>query len=202
MNKKTTNLIKQILNLHHSIFLAIFIVSIIFAAVELRHNNQNMVKLREAVFAADKSNGDVNKALNDLRQYVYGHMNTNLSGGNNAIKPPIQLKYTYQRLYDEQLAKNQAANSSIYTDAQNYCQSQNQAYFGTTRVPCVQNYVSTHSLGTGTITIPPTLYQFDFLSPSWSPDRAGWSLAASGLAFIGFILSFTVQKLSRPFKAA
>lgn len=202
MTKKRTSFIKQILNIHHGIFLALFIISISFATVQLRHNNQTMVKLREAVFAADKDNTDVNKALNNLRQYVYAHMNTSLSSGNNAIKPPVQLKYTYQRLYDEQLAKNQEANASIYTDAQTYCQSQNQAYYGTTRVPCVQNYVSTHSLQSGVITIPAGLYQFDFLSPSWSPDGAGWSLAFSGLAFIGLILSFTLQKLSRPFKAA
>lgn len=201
MKKKTNKFIRNFFNIHHSIFLIVFIVAISFATIQLRHNNQNMIKLREAVFAADKDNSDVNKALNDLRDYVYGHMNTNISSGNNTIKPPIQLKYTYQRLYDEQVAKNQALNASIYTEAQNYCQHQNQSLYSTT-VPCVQSYVADHSLSSGAINIPAGLYQFDFLSPSWSPDGAGWGLAVAALSFIGFILSFGLQKLSRPLKAA
>lgn len=153
-----------------------------------------MVELRNDVYEADKNNGDVNMALNDLRRYVYGHMNTNLSSGNNNIKPPIQLKYTYQRLLENEQAKIESKNSQIYTDAQNYCQSINNAYYGTTRVPCVQNYVVTHGVDTTLPTIPPGLYQFDFVSPAWSPDLAGFSLIASILFFAGFIRSYIKQK--------
>ena len=49
-------------------------------------------------------------------------MNTNLSSGGNAIKPPIQLKYTYERLLATEQAKTAASNSKIYTEAQAYCQ--------------------------------------------------------------------------------
>ncbi|MBI2589102.1 hypothetical protein HYW35_02785 [Candidatus Saccharibacteria bacterium] len=182
----------------YQVFLVLFIISGVVAIYTLRHNNQTMVKLREAVYAADKNGGDVNGALNSLRQYVYGHMNTNLSSGGNAIKPPIQLKYTYARLYDAERAKIDTANAQIYTDAQSYCQSVDQAFYGTTRVPCVQNYVSTHGVKSGPALVPAGLYQFDFISPSWSPDLAGWSLVVSGLAFAGFILSSIRQKLGRP----
>ncbi len=169
------------------IWLYLFIVSAIICVLALRHNNQQMVKLRDMVYTADKNNGDVNTALNNLRAYVYVHMNTNLSSGNNNIKPPIQLKYTYQRLYNAQLNQVQSANQQLYTDAELYCQSINQAYFGTTRVPCVQNYVINHGLKAADINIPPGLYQFDFVSPSWSPDLAGWSLLATIIFLIAFI---------------
>ena len=175
-------------------WLYLFIVSSIVCILALRHNNQQMVSLRNAVYAADKNNSDVNAALNNLRSYVYAHMNTSLSSGNNNIKPPIQLKYTYQRLYDSQLNQVQAANQKIYTDAQNYCQSINQAYFGTTRVPCVQNYVINHGVKAANVSIPAGLYEFDFVSPAWSPDLAGWSLLTSIIFLAAFLLRFTLNK--------
>jgi hypothetical protein len=175
--------------------LYLFIASSLVCIFALRHNNQQMIKLREAVYQADKNNTDVNKALNNLRSYVYAHMNTNLSSGNNNIKPPIQLKYTYQRLYDNQFDAVQQANQKIYTDAQTYCQSVNNAFFGTTRVPCVQNYVVNHGVKEANITIPPGLYGFDFVSPRWSPDLAGWSLLVSLVSFIALLLKLGSNKI-------
>jgi hypothetical protein len=176
------------------LWLYLFIVSAIICVFSLRHNNQQMVKLRDAVYATDKNNGDVNTALYNLRKYVYGHMNTNLSSGNNNIKPPIQLKYTYQRLLDTEQSQLEAANTKIYTDAQNYCQSINQAFFGTTRVPCVQNYVSSHGVNITLAPIPVGLYEFDFINPTWSPDLAGWSFALSLLLLLMFLVKAVVPK--------
>lgn len=175
--------------------LYLFIISGLISIFALRQNNEHMVKLRNDVYAADKNNGDVNAALNNLRRFVYGHMNTNLSSGNNNIKPPIQLKYTYQRLYEAQEAQIQADNQQIYTDAQNYCQSINNAYFGTTRVPCVQNYVVNHGIKSTDISIPAGLYQFDFVSPDWSPDTAGWSLVISSLLLLGLVIKYSSSKI-------
>src|SRR5437868_948647 len=190
--KKT---LKRIAEVSARTWLYLFIAVSLICIFALRHNNQQMVNLRPAVYTADKNNGDVNTALNNLRRYVYAHMNTNLSSGNNNIKPPIQLKYTYQRLYDTQLNQVEAANQKIYTDAQNYCQSINNAYFGTTRVPCVQNYVINHGVKGADINIPAGLYEFDFVSPHWSPDLAGWSLAASVILLAAFLLKFGSDKL-------
>lgn len=174
-------------------WLYLFIVTAIVCVLALRHNNQTMIKLREAVYTADKNNGDVNTALNNLRAYVYAHMNTDLSSGGNNIKPPIQLKYTYQRLYDAQLNQVQSANQGLYTDAENYCQSINHAYFGTTRVPCVQNYVINHGLKQADINIPAGLYEFDFVSPSWSPDLAGFSLILTLVFLTAFVIRFSLD---------
>jgi hypothetical protein len=214
-------------------WLYLFLATAIICVLALRHNNQTMANLRDDVYAADKSSGDVNTALNKLRAYVYAHMNTSLSSGGNNIKPPIQLKYTYQRLYDAQANQVQSANQQIYTDAELYCQSINKAYFGTTRVPCVQNYVINHGIkaasinipaglycqsinkayfGTtrvpcvqnyvinhgikaASINIPAGLYEFDFVSPAWSPDLAGFSLAASFIFLAAFLLRGGTDKL-------
>jgi hypothetical protein len=176
-------------------WLYLFLATAIICVLALRHNNQTMASLRDDVYAADKSSGDVNTALNKLRAYVYAHMNTSLSSGGNNIKPPIQLKYTYQRLYDAQANQVQSANQQIYTDAELYCQSINKAYFGTTRVPCVQNYVINHGIKAASINIPAGLYEFDFVSPAWSPDLAGFSLAASFIFLAAFLLRGGTDKL-------
>jgi hypothetical protein len=179
----------------YRLLLALFLISAVVTLVALRHNNETMIALRGDLYVADKDNGDVNTALNNLRQYVYSHMNTNLSSGGDAIKPPIQLKYTYQRLQAASQAGVNAANSQIYTDAEYYCQQQDPTDFsGHNRVPCVTAYVTSH--GTTAKAIPVALYEFDFVSPSWSPDFAGWNLVLSILLFIGMVFSYLVMRLT------
>ena len=191
-------LAQKIAGVSYKIWLALFIVSAIICVLALRHNNEQMVKLRNAVYAADKNNGNINAALNKLRDYVTAHMNTDLSSGNNNIKPPIQLTYTYNRLREAQLNQIQTNNQQLYTQAQNYCQAQPGAsgllINGT--VPCVQNYLANHGTQADSINIPAGLYEFDFVSPKWSPDLAGWSLLASVIFLIGFILRFGFDRLA------
>ncbi|MBI2009533.1 hypothetical protein HYS84_03990 [Candidatus Saccharibacteria bacterium] len=190
---------KIVTSLHrvpYTIFLALFIIAAIVMIYALRQNNQTMVKLRAEVYAADQADGDVNSALNKLREYVYGHMNTDLSSGGNAIKPPIQLKYTYERLLEAEQQKAIESNSKIYTDAQNYCQALMPAgTSGRGRIPCVQDYVT--SRGVKTTPIPTGLYQFDFISPTWSPDLAGWSLVVAGLMLLAAVASFLMRFFTR-----
>jgi hypothetical protein len=177
-------------------FLALFLISAATSVYSLRQNNVHMIKLRDAVYAADKNNGDVNAALNNLRRYVYGHMNTNLSSGNNGIKPPIQLKYTYERLLAASQSQDVSNNSQLYTEAENYCQAQipaNLSFSGRARVPCVQDYVTTH--GASAPSVPAALYEYDFVSPTWSPDLAGWSLVFSGIFLALFLASLALDKL-------
>jgi len=177
-------------------FLAAFLISGIVCIGALRHNNTTMISLREKVYAADQANGDVNTALNSLREYVYGHMNTNLSSS-NGVKPPIQLKYTYERL--EADAQQDSGNSNLYIEAKNYCEQKIPAsvsFYGTGRISCVQDYILSHG-GKATPTIPAGLYQFDFVSPSWSPDLAGWSLLATIVFLIAFILRLAFYEIKK-----
>ncbi len=181
------------------LMVASFVLSLIICLGALRSNNQRMIELREQVYSADKTGEGLNNAINNLRSHVYAHMNTNLSSGSNGIKPPLQLKYTYERLLEAEKKKAELAGSSIYTDAQNYCQEQNsQDFSGRNRVPCVQEYIASHQATV--MNIPTSAYQFDFVSPAWSPDLAGWSLLASlifglsvGLALLVRLLAFKLN---------
>lgn len=171
-------------------FLAATLVLGTIMIVALRANNEHMIVLRDQLYKADQTNDDVQGALDRLRTYVYSHMNTDLSGGPNSPYPPIQLKYTYERLVEQTNAQANAQSAQIYTDAQHYCeQTQPQSFYGAGRVPCVIDYVSSHGLKTAT-TIPDDLYKFDFASPLWSPDLAGWSVLLTGLSLLLTIVSF------------
>lgn len=174
--------------------LVVTAITLPICIIALRDNYQHMVKLREAVYAADEQNGDITTALNNLRNYVYQHMNTNLSTGNTGVYPPIQLKYTYDRLVQAQGNNTAAQNTKIYTEAQAYCERQNSTDFsGHNRVPCIENYVSTHTPAKGSA-IPDSLYKFNFVSPTWSPDLAGWSLAVSILSALAAAFLFVLQR--------
>jgi hypothetical protein len=178
-------------------FLILAIISGLICITALRSNYEHMSKLRQAVFTADMTNSDVQAPLSALQAYVTAHMNTGLSSGSNAVYPPIQLKYTYERLVQAQGQQVTQANSQLYSDAQHYCEQQNPTDFsGRNRVPCVQQYVSDHSLKAGTA-IPDSLYKFDFLSPRWSPDLAGWSLIVAALSILSAAAAFISQRLSR-----
>jgi hypothetical protein len=167
----------------------------------LRSNNQHMGKLREAVYTADKNNTDVVGALQKLQTYVNSHMNTSLATGNTSVYPPIQLKYTYQRLQDAAQEKAATSNTALYSEAQKYCEQQDSTDFsGRNRIPCIEEYVTAHG-GTTAQKIPDSMYKFDFASPTWSPDLAGWSLVLAGLFDVLFVLrvalGLLIKRLAR-----
>lgn len=180
-------------------FLVVGLVFLLIAVLALRQNNQNMIELREAVFAADEKNADVEGALKDLREYVYGHMNTNLAAGDNAIKPPIQLKHRYDRLVEAEQAKLQSSNGNLYTDAQNYCEANQPGGFsGSNRLDCIRQYLDSHGAAdVAPVYIPDDLYKFDFVSPAWSPDLAGWSLVLAAVLLSLFVVRLVVEQAIR-----
>lgn len=172
--------------------LGLSLISGLICISALRLNNLNMIKLRDQVFAADKANGDIEGALRDLRKYIYSHMNTNLSS-NSSVKPPIQLKYRYDRLVEAEKQRANTAGDRIYTDAQKYCEKLYPSSFsGGPRVPCIKNYVSRHN--NNAQPIPDSLYKFDFVSPTWTPDLAGWSLVITIVLFVLFIVRLSLEK--------
>ncbi len=176
-------------------FLLAAAASGIICIVALRANNAHTGELRQAVYQADRDNGDVQAALTTLQRYVTSHMNAGLSGGNNSVYPPIQLKYTYERL--QKAALQNANNTELYTQAQAYCQRQNPTDFsGRNRVPCIEQYVAEH--GNKAAGVADSLYKFDFKAPLWSPDLAGWSLVVTAL---GLVLAVGFWLVDRWFKA-
>ncbi len=173
-------------------------ISIVFAAVSvfaLRANNQHMIELRDNVYQADKDNKDVVVPLKNLQAYVTTHMNTNLSAGPTPVYPPVQLKYTYERLVRAQGDAVGVANAQLYTAAQAYCEQQNSTdVSGRNRVPCIEQYVQQHNPAKLS-QIPDALYKFAFASPKWSPDLAGWSLVIAVVSGLAFIITFARNRL-------
>lgn len=173
-------------------FFAAFLVFLAIGVYAVRQNNLRSIELRNEVLEADKADGDVEGALQKLREHMYSHMNAGLS--TSTLKQPIQLKYRYERLLEAEHKKTTGDNQSIYDEAQAYCESQFPA--GTlrdARVPCVQQYISDHG-GQDSSNIPEDLYKFDFVSPRWSPDLAGWSLLFSGVFLALFLIRFLTER--------
>mgnify|MGYP000529201309 CR=1 FL=1 len=174
------------------LLLALFVVFALIAAFALRQNNLLAIELRDQVSEVDKQNGDVEVALRNLRAHVYTHMNANLSSG-TGIQYPVQLKYRYERLVAAEKKRVDSANGSIYTKAQKYCERKFPASSsGGPRVPCIAEYVTKN--GEKQKNIPDDLYKFDFVSPVWSPDLAGFSILLSGLFLVLFLLRFAMDR--------
>lgn len=172
-------------------FFGLFIIFLLIGVVTVRHNNLRSIELRDAVIKADANNGDVETALRNLREHMYTHMNAGLSSG--SFKQPIQLKYRYERLVEAEKQKT-GDGQQIYAEAQKYCEERfGQGSLREGRVPCVQQYVSQHS-GGQVSQIPDSLYKFDFVSPTWSPDLAGWSLLLAGVFLALFIIRFLTER--------
>ncbi len=159
-------------------FILLALFSAIVSLYSLRANNEHMSVLRSAVYNADQTNGDIKGSLDNLRSYVTTHMNTSLSSGQSSVYPPIQLKYTYNRLVEQQATSLSSQNSKVYSDAESYCQKTvPDGVSGRNRIPCVEQYVTSHGLKM--INVEQSLYEFDFVSPWWSPDITGWSILLS-----------------------
>lgn len=154
--------------------LALTLLFALISVFALRQNNLTALQLRDNVLKVDQQNGDVEAALRQLRSYVYAHMNTDLASS-SSVYPPIQLKYRYERLVAAQQEAAKAGNAKIYTDAQKHCEALLPTGVSLNRVTCIQQYLDAHPLAAQP-PIQDSLYKFDFASPHWSPDLAGWSL--------------------------
>ncbi len=173
--------------------LVLALVSSVVCAFALRNNNMTMVHLRDAVYQADQNNGNVEQALQNLRAHVQAHMNTDLSNGATAVYPPIQLKYTYERLQQAERQRADTASTLLYTQAQQTCEALYPGSFsGGPRIPCIEQYVAQHAVKPNPI--PDSLYKFSFMSPRWSPDLAGWSLVATIILFVFAMVRFLMGR--------
>lgn len=173
-------------------FLGLSLFFVLIGVLALRHSNIRSIELRDAVLQADKENKDVEEPLRELREHMYSHMNSSLSSG--SMSQPIQLKYRYERLVEAEKQKT-GNGDEVYAQAQAYCEQRHGAGdLRSGRVPCVQEYIAQHSQSSGEVNIPESLYKFNFVSPTWSPDLAGWSLLLGAVFFVFFALRFLVER--------
>ena len=179
------------------IFGCVTILFTVLSFVGLMQNSQGAVDRFETLKAVDKAGGDVEGALNDLRTYIYSHMNTQI-GSELGINPPIQLSGTYDRLVAAEQARVSRINESLDSKAIAYCEAQNpDGFSGRYRIECVESYKVKN--GAEQKVIEDDFYKFDFVPPRWSPDLAGFSILLaifSGLIFfIDLILYFRTRHM-------
>lgn len=159
----------------------------------LRSNNLRMLELKQAVYVADETNGDIEQALQNLRAFVNTHMNTRMRSPDSA-EPPIQLVGQFNRFVQAEQARldtQQGSVNQVYKDAQARCETGSIPL--TARAKCIQDYVLANGGTVEQLKIPPKeLYTYDFASPSWAFDAAGLSIIAaciSGLVLITRLLA-------------
>ena len=169
---------------------ALFVVGMV-------QNGDGAVERYNALKAADEAGGDVSETLNDLRSFIYTHMNTEI-GGENGIYPPIQLSGTYDRLLAAEEKRVKDINDNLYSEAQAYCEANgNQGFSGRNRIDCINGYIDQN--GAKPREIESSLYKYDFVAPRWSPDLAGFSLLASILFGLITVLSLISYLRTRHF---
>ena len=194
MNKKKLHHIwVRLRPIRYWYFLVLFIVSSTVFIFAYRQNNLEALRLRDELTRVDEQGGDVETSLKNLREFIYSHMNADLTGGPNSIYPPIQLAHTYERLVRIEQDRVAAAQKAINAQANVYCAaivSGNGP--GTNRVPCITKYIEDHPVRGQTI--PDDLYKFNFVSPAWSPDLAGWSALASVVFLFLFIIRSGLER--------
>lgn len=164
--------------------IAVVVFGLIFIVAD-RSNNLTALKLRDQLLASDQAGTNVEDSLYKLRSYTYSHMNTNLASSKQGVYPPIQLKGTYDRLVAKAQQQADTTNAQVAVTAQQVCGS------GGNYLICVQNYEASHRITPQLI--PDSLYKFDFISPRWSPDLAGWSLLLSVLMLGCFIVRASLE---------
>lgn len=179
--QKSRRVLGRIVNI---VLILLFVASGYSTVYHLRQNNLKMLELREAVFTADRDDGDTATALSELQLHVVSHMNTTLPklGDQKAI----QLKYTYERRVAVEDAKTSAARAALSSEATSYCQTTHAGASFAVRSQCVEDYYAAHPVSS--LEVPKELYAYDFVTPLWVPDRAGLSLLAAALCGLVLLL--------------
>lgn len=184
MKKHHTTLRSLVITIWGVLVLTVLAASI--AVTGLIENSLEAKQRYETLLAVDAAGGDVEKALLDLRSFMYAHMNTTI-GSDMGVYPPIQLSGTYNRLVLAEKERVKLVNESLYAKAQEECEKQFPTGFsGGGRIPCITEYVAKNAVTEQAI--PEGLYKYDFVSPKWSADKAGYGIAITVILLIVFLI--------------
>lgn len=170
---------------------ALFAFATVGMVLALNANSREAKQRYELLLAADAAGGDTEAALTSLREFIYGHMNTTI-GSPTGVYPPIQLKGTYDRLVAVEEQRVRATNALLYDEATAHCEALFPAgQLANGRVQCVSEYVAAR----GVVAQPITdgLYKFNFASPFWSPDLAGFLVIATFLTGLNFLAQIILE---------
>lgn len=180
--------IKQLQRVKTWQLLILLILVGFLAATFLRLNNIGMINRRDAVLAADKS-GDttvMESRLYDLQRYVVEHPNANTG----IFYLENQYKRDAQKVVDA-ASNDSNPNGNINAKAEAVCRPQYAAW-SPAYVQCFTDELAKYPPSpdpSQNVTLPSaTLYRYEFSSPIWSPDFAGWSLVACAIIILMIIV--------------
>lgn len=196
--RQVRHTIKQLQRVQTWQLVVLLVLSLFISATFLRLNNIGMDQRRDAVIAADKS-GDLTAVTNrlyDLQRYSAAHMNANTGA--------FYLKYQYERdvekiVTEASVVTNPNGNINAQVDA--ICKSRHSSY-SQLWVQCFAEELAKFPAAPDPATqvnLPNAdLYRYSFISPRWSPDFAGWSVALSGaiaLMILVRLLSLAILRM-------
>lgn len=155
----------------------ILIMFLTASAWALRQNSLGLEPRLQRVIVADERGEGVDEALRDIGTYITNHMNTHMD-------KPIELAETYNRDVERVVEKAQeSANGEIYRRAQRVCEDP--SVLLSVRAACIQDYVLENAppgQSGAEVEFPDkALYTYEFASPAWSPDPAGWLVLGSAI---------------------
>ena len=166
-------------------------------ATFLRLNNTGMIERRNAVEGADKA-GDAQSTTSriyDLQRYVAAHM--------NASSGVFYLQETYNRDVKTVMSgeTSSAGADSPQAKADAICNPNLQTHgYSVAYQECMLNELTKAGqvVDPSSLKLPsPALYRYNFISPIWSPDFAGWSLIVCAVLvtlIIGRLISVAVLR--------
>jgi hypothetical protein len=176
----------------------ILIITCFISATLLRLNNIGMVQRREATLSSDKSADEqsITARLYDLQRYSAAHM--------NADTGPFYLEYQYRRAAQRVVdaAKNDDnPNGNINEKAEAVCKPR-YTVWSPAYVQCFTDELAKYPPSPDpvqNVVLPSTeLYRYNFASPLWTADFAGWSVVINLVIIfiiIGRLLSLGLLRL-------
>jgi len=177
--------------------LIILLILVLFiAATALRLNNVGMDHRREGVYSADEAGDEdiIHQRLLSLREYSSSHMNANTGA--------FVLKNQYDRDSQRALAdaqnkseESESPNGNIYKKAAEVCDPQFSGY-SQAYMQCFMNelnkYPESGAVSDSVVLPTAELYQYDFASPIWTPDIAGWTVLLAIIISVVIITKITL----------
>lgn len=182
VNKRTLQtLLAKVRRIQTWQLVVVLVIGLVLSASFLRLNSLEMDDRREAVYAADKAADEeqIKASIVELQSYVSSHMNTSLGDG-------FYLENSYNRARDSALnaaTTDTNPNAAVYQQASLECRNRFQGgveSFQNDYVACVAERVRALSPSTDPesgLNLPKAdNYRYNFASPVWSPDLAGFTV--------------------------
>lgn len=208
-----------------AIFSLSFMLAVGATVINLRQNNLKLIQLTADIAVADKA-GDleaIDNSLRAVREHTLYHMNTSLSKG-PPLQLPYKYYRDVMAFYRHEVTTklNNNDSLSLLKQASEACYDQ----VADAGINCVQTYVSEQSSAPGQVELKPfidnlsaqvgslssqldsasdenlrklnkDLYKFRYVSPKWSPDTAGFSLALAVVTGVGMVITTMLRIRSR-----